>query len=66
MLKEARKYKKTYEELTTRERKRRINLVTKELLACCVDKKLLHEMGINYFLGNKDLAIAALNLLDGI
>ena len=66
VLNAGKKYKKTYETLTTRERKRRIQFFTKELLAACVDKDLLRKMGRNYFLENKDLAIASLNLLDGV
>ena len=35
-------------------------------MAACVDKDLLCKMGRNYFLENKDLAIASLNLFDGV
>ena len=66
VLKEGKKFRKTYNNLTTKERKRRIVTHTKELLAGCVDKELLCKMGMDYFVGNKELAIAALNILDGV
>ena len=49
VLNAGKKYKKTYETLTTRERKRRIQFFTKELLAACADKDLLRKMGRNFF-----------------
>ena len=63
---EAKKYRKPYKGLTTLERKRRIVTYTKDILAGCVDRLLLDDMGHNYFVGNDELALEALDLLDGI
>ena len=64
-LERSEKCEKPHKKLTTKERKRQIVKQTKELLAGCVDKELLCKMGMNHFDGNKELAIAALNVLDG-
>ena len=59
-------YRKAFNELEMREKRNRIDDISKTILACCVDKKLLSNEGMKYLRQNEVLAVTIVNLLDGI
>jgi hypothetical protein len=60
------KYRKAYRNLSPNERRRRINTLSKEILAACVHGATLAQDGDTYLDKNKDLAVDVVNILDSI
>ena len=59
-------YYKPFVKLTMLERRRRMQSIAKEVLACCVDKKLFINNPNLYLKGNKELANEIADFLDGV
>ena len=60
------KYKKKFADLKMRERLRRMEHISKLVLACCVDRVELEKDGHKYLRGNDILATAVIDFLDGV
>ena len=59
-------YKKSFDRLTWKERRRQMDLMSEHILNCCVDQPQLRKYGIGYLRGNEYLTVTVLNFLDGV
>ena len=58
--------RKPFKNTVMNERKKRMEWLAKQALACCVDKDVLSDKGIDCIKGNRDLASQVKYLLEGI
>ena len=59
-------YKKAFNELKMKERRRRTDKLALNILFFCIDRALLRRYGVEYLHGNKSLALSVLNFIDGM
>lgn len=64
--KSASKFKKPSVKLAMRERRRRMESMAKDVIACCFDNNLFKEDPIQYLKGNRELANDISDFLDGV
>ena len=55
-----------FNRLSLLERERRVQKMADTVIGSCVDRRKIKEEGLNHLIGNMDLEIDVLTLLDGI
>ena len=59
-------FKKPYHKLSFSHRKKRMDVVAMYILAACLDKNEVKKEGIEYVIGNMDVAHEVLNIIHGL